>query len=149
MKLLPGFEVSENIITATVLDGAELLLGVSFPPAFREIALRHDGTCGDCEFSVPGSAVPGAIGSWLSFLPWAQDNVWSTLATWPEHGLPQSVVPFGTDGGGNLVCLDYRTGSSPGVVIWHHELLGIEGLYPIAASFDQWLLSLVAVADEA
>lgn len=62
---------------------------------------------------------------------------WRTLQG--EHGFGPHVVPFGMDGGGNLVCLDFSAGE-PAVVSWQHD----EAWAPIqvAASFAAFLEQL-------
>lgn len=150
MNALPGFDRASKELSSAELDGAELLLGVRLPKAFREIAAIHDGCSGDAEFQIPDGArlSPAGIGLWLSFRPWSRDSVWSWLSLWGEHALPGLVVPFGEDGGGNLVCLDYRKTAKPSVCFWFHELAGEEGLYPVAPSFEAWLESVVPAEDE-
>ncbi len=147
MANLPGFDIASEALSNADLDGAELLLGVRLPEKFRSIAARHDGCPGDAEFDVPGGGrfSPAGIGLWLSLRPWSKNSVWAWLSLWPEHDLPEWLVPFAEDGGGNLVCLDYRSGLSPSVCFWFHELSGVEGIYPVAASFEAWLATVTAV----
>jgi hypothetical protein len=148
MSNLPGFERSESHLTDKMLRGAELLIGVKFPESFRQVALLFDGSSGDADFPVPGTRRgAGSIGLWLSFLPWAPNSVWSWLSFWREHDLPRAVVPFGEDGGGNLICLDYRFSTTPSVSIWYHELNGPDVIYPVADDFQQWLSSVAACGD--
>lgn len=44
---------------------------------------------------------------------------WRMLQT--EHGIASHIVPFGMDGGGNLVCLDFSAAPEPAVVYWQHD----------------------------
>ena len=49
---------------------------------------------------------------------------WDTRNEDPDYPFPDNVVPFGLDGGGNLICFDYRDNlktSEPKIVVWHHE----------------------------
>jgi len=94
-----------------------------------------------------GKAHGGSIGVWLSLIPWDAESLWSTLATWPEHGLPRELIPIGEDGGGNYVCLDYRQSDVPAVVVWYHELEGEEGIFPVVSTFDEFLGILDAGED--
>lgn len=145
MAVLPGFDASETAIDERMLDGAEQLLGLKLPAAFRQIALAYDGSYGDAEFPLPDGEheASGSIGTWLSFLPWARGSVWTWLANWEEHALPRRAVPIAENGCGDLLCLDYRNSDEPVVSFWFHELGG-EGLYPIAADFPTWLATVTA-----
>jgi hypothetical protein len=54
--------------------------------------------------------------------------------------LPQKVVPFGEDAGGDYSCFDYRSSdSNPTVVYWHHERAGDDSISPLAPSFTHLL----------
>ncbi len=144
MAHLPGFDPSDEPIPSGLLDGAEGLLGVRFPAAFRAIAARYDGATGEAAFAMPTAekAGFGGFSVWLSLKPWAPESVWSWLGTWQEHGLPTTLVPFGENGGGDLLCLDYRGGAVPAVVLWFHELPGEEGIFRVSDSFEHWLASV-------
>ncbi|PIG95909.1 SMI1/KNR4 family protein [Deinococcus sp. UR1] len=63
---------------------------------------------------------------------------WRTLQD--EYGLEPHVVPFGMDGGGNLVCFDFSDDGEPAVVYWQHD----ETWPPIlvADSFTEFLQQL-------
>lgn len=143
MPTLPGFDLSESPVSPAMLDGAELVLGISFPDTFRTIACQYDGASGSAAFPVPGVQNLSGIGSWLSYRPWLPQSVWFWLSNWSEHELPNTVVPFAEDGGGNLMCLDYRAGPIPSVARWFHELSGADGLFTVAESFEQWLETVV------
>ena len=53
-----------------------------------------------------------------------------------EDELPPSLVPIGASFGGNLVCIDSKTGA---IFFWHHESLRGEGTWRVAPSFDEFL----------
>ncbi|MET3928812.1 hypothetical protein ABIE51_000699 [Lysobacter sp. OAE881] len=144
---LVGFEQSDTGIDDRVINGAELLLGVQFPSGYRRIALAFDGAFGDLDFPLPGTGrrAQASIGHWLSLIPWRSSSVWSWLACWGEHQLPRAVIPIAENGGGDLLCLDYRSGSEPSLCFWFHEL-GEDGLYPVAESFDSWLRTAIEPA---
>jgi hypothetical protein len=55
--------------------------------------------------------------------------------------LPRGVVPFAEDGGGNLLCFNYRQDfDRPSVVFWSHD--GGGALLPVADSFGDLLAKL-------
>jgi len=136
---LDTFDQTESPIDAQQIDGAELLLGVRFPPSYRRVLAHHHGSYGDADFAIAGTVHGASIGQWLSISPWHTESIWSFLATWTEHQLPKGIVPFGADGGGNCICFDYRSSKEPSVVFWYHELPGADGLAAVASSFDCFL----------
>jgi hypothetical protein len=140
-----GFQPSDEQITDNVLEGAEMLLGIRYPGAYREIIREFSGASGDVEFRVdrpsPGFDVCG-VGLLHSLLPWSSESVDSRLSSWLEHGLSERIVPFGEDGGGNYVCFDYRQADVPRIVYYFHELYGDDGIMDVCESFDEFLRRL-------
>lgn len=143
---VPGFEPHEAGASPEQIAGTERVLGVRFPSKYVELLASFGGSYGDAGFPIPGSSVVGSIGNWLSLSPWESESLWSMLASWGEHELPRSVVPIAADGGGNLVCLDYRVSEVPQIVLWFHELAGENGLMVVASSFTEFLESLLEPA---
>ena len=81
----------------------------------------------------------------LLSLDWRRpENVWTVLGNLAIDGqLPERLFPIAEDGGGDLLCLDFRGGSAaPPVVYWSHEVGGAEGVVPVADGFTQ-LVSLL------
>ncbi|MEI3851383.1 MULTISPECIES: SMI1/KNR4 family protein [Ensifer] len=142
-----GFQPKDDLLPDTVVVGAAMMLGVDFPPLYRELIRTHNGAYGDAEFPVAGSSQAGGFGLWLSLLPWDSESVWTSLACWSEHDLPRQIIPFGEDGGGNLVCFDYRSSSEPSIVLWYHELQGQDGIHPLAERFPDFLTLLRETVD--
>ncbi len=136
---MEAFEPSTSVPTSRQIEGAEALLVVRFPDSYRALLLEFNGAYGDAEFPLLDKERGGGIGVWLSLLPWDMESVWSTLSAWGEHGLPHQLIPFGEDGGGDDVCFDYRHSDVPSVVFWHHELGAEEGIFPVAATFEDFL----------
>lgn len=140
---LPGFERVPNGATMAQLDGSELLLGVRFPQAYRELMVAFSGAYGEAKLSPQGSASTREIGHLLSVDPWDTDSLWVCLATWSECKLPRTIIPFGSDSvGGNPICFDYRKGPVPTIVVWRHEFEGESGLQLVSATFEDFLDSL-------
>ena len=133
-----------NPLPESTLRGAELLFGVTFPADYREcVRVNHGGHPEPRDFTVRG--VTGTWGSCLAVLlslDWRRpENVWSVLAGLAVDGqLPDGLFPFAEDGGGDLLCLDFRGGpTAPAVVYWSHEVGGTEGVVPVAGSFAEIL----------
>ncbi|WP_408004415.1 SMI1/KNR4 family protein [Pseudomonas schmalbachii] len=136
---LEWFDPTDDPIDPCQIDGAESLLGVRFPASYRSVLVIHHNSYGDADIGNPDSTRGACIGHWLSLKPWDSESIWSSLATWSEHQLPHSIIPFGSDGGGNYICFDYRSNSEPTVVFWYHELSGTDGVVPIAQTFDDFV----------
>lgn len=119
--------------TADEVSEAERLLGATLPSSYRTFLVDFGwGGVGDWEVFGLGEDVPPYL-----------DLVRVTLSERTEMvpPLPERLVPFHNDGGGNLYCLN--TGRSAGtecpVVFWDHE--GEVGQEPpvLAESFASWL----------
>lgn len=131
--------LGDEIITA-----AELILGVSLPDTYKDLAKKFPGGYPDlADFAVKrGERTWGScVGALLSLDPRHSGNVYQHLrGQGSKHGLPERVIPIADDGGGDLLCLDYRAGgSNPRVVYWAHDLGHEEGIVDMAESFDAFL----------
>ena len=130
----------------SVVRGAELILGYVLPSSYRSLVQQWPSGHPDrSDFPVQGG---GRRGSWISCVgvllsldPRHTDNVFECLKNLAiDDQLPDGLLPVSDDGGGDLICLDYRHNSSaPEVVYWAHELSGEEAVVPIAPSFDAFL----------
>jgi hypothetical protein len=133
-----------------MICGAEILFGVTFPGDYREcLRINHGGHPNHGDFTVRGvtSSWVSCIGVLLS-LDWRRpSNVWDVLASLAaERQLPEGVFPVSDDGGGDLLCLDFRgRPSDPVVVYWSHEVGGEDGVVPVAENFSE-LLTLLRAA---
>ena len=130
------------------LAGAEQLLGVLFPLDYRECLRRNHGAAPNpAGFLVSSSDKERPYGSGVGVLltidPYAPENLFATLSHLAaDKQLPPGVIPIADDGGGDMVCLDYRatpTGATPSIVYWSHELEGDEALTPLASTFTEFL----------
>jgi hypothetical protein len=138
----PADPLPENMIR-----GTELLFGVTFPADYRAcVRANHGGHPDPRDFTVRG--VTGTWGSCLAVLfslDWRRpSNVWTVLADLTiDAQLPDKLFPIAEDGGGDLLCLDFRSGTEPPpVVYWSHEVGGEEGVYSVADSFSELLTLL-------
>lgn len=96
-------------------------LGIQFPEAFRELVLLHNH----------GSAYPDtfdtetrkgrAFGRLLNF---NDDQILKEYRLIKDQ-LPEQVVPFAGDAGGNYLCFDYRK-YQPVIAYWDHESAQVE-----------------------
>src|SRR5262245_31256812 len=130
-----------------MLRGAELLFGITFPADYREcVRVNHGGHPEQRNFTVRGvSASWGSCLAVLLSLDWRRpESVWSVLANLAvDRQLPDGLFPIAEDGGGDLLCLDFRRSpAAPLVVYWSHGIGGEEGVFPIAGNFTE-LLSLL------
>jgi len=62
---------------------------------------------------------------------------------WPiEYRFEDGVIPFGDNGGGDMICFDYRknrTTDNPPIVIWNHDM-GLEHrVVFIAKNFEEFV----------
>ena len=128
------------------IDQAERALRVSLPPAYRAIIGRFSGGYPEPnEFTVVAgdrSWVSG-VGVLLSLDRGDADNVFEYMNNLSvDAQLPSGVIPIADDGGGDLVCLDYRdSAQAPRVVYLSHDT-SHDAPIELAASFDDFLVLL-------
>jgi cell wall assembly regulator SMI1 len=124
------------------IDKAEKELGVKLPADFLAIATTHQGgTPEPSSFDLPD----GTGSSFGSLLHFEEDPFFFNIVVRREpvsDVLPDKVIPFAEDGGGNLLCFDYReTPDHPPVVFWDHEHCD-DPPQPLASSFTDLLNKL-------
>lgn len=135
----------------SLIEEFEKRIGRKFPPSYKEIVVKHNGAFSKGkdafrffsnltrDYTVYGLGLLHAYGN--------VDSVTETMEwSWrhkPEF-FPDGLVSFSRDGGGNLICFDYRADpatDNPPIVVWHHE--GRPGtseeISPVANSFDEFL----------
>ena len=139
-----------------LIRGTELILGVRFPADYREcVRVNHGAYPSPNEFVVEldGREWRAGLGPLLTLDPRASNGLFRMLGPLStEHEMPHEIIPIAEDGGGDLVCLDYRedpSHSSPRIAYWHHEVSGVDGLTPLAVSFSALLAILRPEVDGA
>lgn len=134
-----------------VIDGAELLLGITFPDDYRDCVRSFHGCHPDAtDFRADnnGQVWHGSVGVLLTLDPFTPCNVFDVLSSLAvDQQLPSSLIPVAEDGGGNYLCLDYRHSSTPSVAFWFHEVGGDDGAVFVCDSFSQ-LLDRLYVPDD-
>lgn len=126
----------------------ESKLGVTFPPDFRNTALKHNGavpsrTSFTYQHPRTGKVREDSFAHLLSLRPQDDENVLEVMKGLAvDDQLPVGVIPIGGNGGGNFIGLDYRLGERPSIVLWLHEENSEESLAPIARDFQELLESL-------
>jgi cell wall assembly regulator SMI1 len=132
------------------IEEVEQAFGVKFPDDFWAVMqVCHGGIPverSDFYFWYPGLGRRGSgIGVLLNFVP---DDDYSILKTTKRllrnDRIPERVILFAEDGGGDAMCLDYREGdSNPKIVYWSHEEEKEQSIIPLADSFSEFLDQLI------
>ena len=131
----------------SVMTGAELILGFRLPESYRALAQAWPGgrpDAGELEVRHPGGSWRSSVGVLLSLDPRHTDNVFECIKHLAaDNQLPGGLLPIIEDGGGDLICLDYRKGGDePAVIYWAHELVGDDAVVGLSASFPEFLAFL-------
>lgn len=127
------------------MDELEQTLGVKFPLDFRRVMqLCQGGTPVERNCFKYRGAHGSGIGALLSVDPDDEENILGTMELLShDDQLPHAVIPFADDGGGDMMCLDYRNDPEhPRVVYWSHEQPRESSISPLADSFTEFLDSL-------
>ncbi|MBW3598445.1 MAG: SMI1/KNR4 family protein [Planctomycetes bacterium] len=124
--------------------------GIAFPKDFRRCIRQCNGgyvAQSDFDFVGPsGRRITSCIGAMLRFDTDA--DVSRAIDVWDGMGAHRNrlVIPFAETGGGDLVCLDYRSNESqPKVVYYQHET---GDFAEVARNFADFIDMLYAPADE-
>lgn len=129
--------------TEEQIRGVERELKISFPLDFREcLAACQGGTPRKNAFLIAdpriGSFVSG-IGAMLNLKDRDADAILSAIRGLGAQ-LPKGLIPFADDGGGDLVCLDYRDRpEEPSIVYWQRD----GDIVPLAHTFTGFIEILV------
>lgn len=110
------------------LELIEKKIDISFPKVFIDLIQNYDGGVPDKDifsyFDIRESKFcMNCIGSFLCINSNQYGDLLSTYLDPPEF-FPEGLVAFAEDGGGNLICFDYREGKdnqNPPIVYWNHE----------------------------
>jgi cell wall assembly regulator SMI1 len=66
----------------------------------------------------------------------------------PPEFFPENLIPFAEDGGGNLVCFDYRTTKEePSIIFWCHDDPEGKDVHFVASSFEEFINMLHELKD--
>jgi SMI1 / KNR4 family (SUKH-1) len=120
----------------------EAALGARFPSDFLAVARCNQGrTPTPCCYRLP-DGTRSVFNHLLHFeeSPPASNYVeaWRDL----RDLLPERVIPFAPDPGGNYLCFDFRESETdPRVVFWAHDIVDAP-LQPVAESFSELLDTL-------
>jgi cell wall assembly regulator SMI1 len=143
------WELCEPPVDDQVIDNLEHTLGIKFPPDFRQVIHRcHGGVPVErsaFDYEDPSIGKTGSgIGALMTLYPDDTGSILTTLRLLAiDEQLPDKVIPFADDGGGDMMCLDYREDPDhPKVVYWSHEEEKDKSIIPLADSFTEFLAML-------
>lgn len=103
------------------IEKVESFFGVKFPKEYIQCVIVNHGEVPDWDtFDFEGHS-EACFGELLSFNP-EQSNYILKVYDILKDRLPDRVIPFANDPGGNYICFDYRNKFNPTVVYWDHEL---------------------------
>ena len=114
------WEDIEELATSGNISKVEHELGVNFPHLFIETVKKYNGGTPKNNIFDTQESNERVFSNLLSF---NVDNSHSILSVWEDvkDRMPNGVIPFATDPGGNLICFDYRNDNEPEVIFWNHE----------------------------
>ncbi|OIP38199.1 MAG: hypothetical protein AUK47_12430 [Deltaproteobacteria bacterium CG2_30_63_29] len=134
-------EVNEPLEEETI-KALEKHFGVVLPRDYRGcLELFHGAYPRVQEFSVEGSdgePVDGCLGVLLSADPDEGDNIYDAHSEMESHA-HKKIIPIADDGGGNLLCLDFRKEGKPSVCYFQPELGEFTFVAPSFSAFCELL----------
>lgn len=141
MRTLNWSDPGESI-DPSVVESAETRLSVKFPQDYLEMITLHSG--GDnpeeCSFKYfsQGESWGGNFGVLLSLREEDSENVFETIEGFGDR-LPQGLIPIIESGSGDLVCLDYRSSSTPTICHFSHDSPAEDAVCFVANTFSEFL----------
>ena len=138
----------KNICSSGLIQEIENHIAVSFPENFKTLISEYDGESPNQEcldfYDTNNNKNISTSAHFLSFKERWYGSLLSTYQNPPEF-FPKGLIAFAEDGGGNLICFDYRKGkdnANPPIVFWNHEADIGKDISFIADSFDEFLSML-------
>jgi len=147
-------------LTRQEIDDLEERIGTSLPETYRFFLGSYGSSMFSIEINCTPKGNPIFFGSFYGF-----DEIIDALDSYRE-ALPQSIIPIGDDGGGNLFCLGVQ-GKDSGRVFFHNHNIGwrtdadkylmrgeqvpseirYQTVFEIAPSFEAFVQFMVKVPD--
>lgn len=103
------------------------------PEAYEKFILQHNGGCPDpsgFSFSLHGGALQEAMVAWFFAIhDGPYENLMNHIRTFKDR-VPNTLLPFGRDPGGSLLCLGLEGRQRGAVFFWLQNLEGPDGEEP-------------------
>jgi SMI1 / KNR4 family (SUKH-1) len=143
-----GWEGCRHKASDIEIGEVEAELSIKFPDDYKEcVRVCAGGYPKNSNFTFTDQrygVMQGCLGAMLSFDKDDPENFLETYRELSEQ-LPEGLVPFADDGGGDFICFDYRTTekpNAPSVVYWHHERNAADSLTHLCDSFTAFIKML-------
>lgn len=145
----------KKLPSISLIEKVENFFQVKFPSTFKETIFNYNGGQPEKDVFDTEQTENETFSALISFSENDKINVFREYS-YIKDKIPNKVIPFGFDPGGNYICLDYRESSTnPKVVFWNHEmsidqltkkysmeLYKLYDLYFVANSFRDFIESL-------
>ncbi len=141
-----ALELSDRKVSEERVVFVEKQIGIKFPHSFVDLVKEHDGG-----YPIPnlykyhdiflGRDSSNCLGAFLTL---GESEYLDILKDYknPAEFFPNGLIAFADDGGGNLLCFDYRQGKdnlNPPIVFWNHEANEGEDVSFVAKDFETFL----------
>lgn len=139
-------------LSAKEIEDAQARLNIRFPEDYSEFISRHAGANNPsrCVFSYyePESRrwFGGNFGTLMGFDDADVDSVFRAMEDF-GHRLPEGLIPIIDTGSGGYVCLDYRVGAEPSIVLFTGGFGGAGCVLSVSDSFTEFLRNLTELDD--
>ncbi|MDR1432951.1 MAG: SMI1/KNR4 family protein [Puniceicoccales bacterium] len=144
-------EYDDGNIDKLKIEIFEKRFGISLPAMYVNFIVKHDGArLQRSDFDYLDPNMGGRKNSYsIAFVNFEEiENKINRLKkadeNFPGYGkaFKDGLVPFGRNGGGDLICFDYRedrTTNDPPIVIWYHEIDFEHRVIFIASNFEEFV----------
>lgn len=124
--------------------------GYKLPSDYRDFARYFSGgSPNETDFEFPDDEVETFHASAGEFFNLHHDDD-RNLVRWMKRTefFPTHLLPIAGDGGGNYVCLDYRSASDPTIVFWHSGRRGMKNEISFVAKTFSDFVQLLHMPDD-
>lgn len=148
-----------GIVPLEKIFSIEKLYGIKLPKVYVQFIAMHNGARLNADsFTYDDPNVGRKNSDAIAFLevegiiPCINDIKSGEEPNWDiKYKFEDGLVPFGDNGGGDMICFDYRkdkTTDNPPVVIWNHDMGFDHRVVFIANSFEEFIGMLHAYEEE-
>ncbi|MDV6034171.1 MAG: SMI1/KNR4 family protein [Phycisphaera sp. RhM] len=149
LRELAWFDPPTNVDESDIRD-IESQLGIRFPEDYRHfLATSGGGSPIESDFLIAETRGPfnASVGVFFDVIS-DEYGISSTLESLQSRKI-EGLVPIAESGGGDFVCFDYRQGTPPSLVYWHHGRRGLnDEVVFISRTFAAFLELLYEPVDE-
>jgi cell wall assembly regulator SMI1 len=133
-----------------IIQQVEQHFNITFPTAFSEFLRKYHGAYSvntDFSYEDPELGTFSTDFSGVFSLNTGDKNNFIRMNNLFRLGVPENIILFAIDGGGNFLCFDFANSPEPSVVYWSRDTGSPNPFHFVANSFPEFLERLYVPDD--